>query len=406
MFYIFGSTTDRQLVVSLKGRRPNLIFKRKGVDYDAEVFQLDKSTGHCFTVIDDTKYYMVAPDTPPQPNKIKPAIMEAEASAPEERRLAFMKFSKDDDSSTDYAVATTDNSFALVDHTKYEQCGVGEGKLCSPFYVSDAQVAAEVKHLDAESLQKIATKTYSSIRKNKTEWLESLKDAVDLTPHCQQVFLAQSFLAQVNRSCILFVPAKQDQTDTAAMLLLRSPGDADKAAKLAQLLEVEPEYLGNSGDETAGGVILGRVGSKTVGVCALGLARENANLLQAAVAQAAPKNVIVDASSLQLDDEGMAAFVDHFKDKQFCIILSRSTPVNEWEKTSALTNAEIVRHTPSVSIASRINGGMTCVVVHGCGDNAVITETPFSKCSKTNAALLSPLLSYSLLDPSNWEPVE
>jgi hypothetical protein len=402
MYHVFGTSTDRQLVANVRGSVANLLFKTDGEVYDVEAFQLEEETGACFAEHNGEKYFIVAPTEEPKPKKIKPATMEIGAS--DDRRLCFMKF-KDDGESTDYAVSTPDQKIALVDHSKYVQCGIGNAELGSSFYVHAMEESMQVHNMPTDHLQTLAEKVFTQSRRDKQAWMDAVGDYVGLGQASRGVFTSDTFVSKVNKSAILFVPSDQDNADTAAMLLLRANGDADQDKKYAETMGIDHVFVGNAGDEASGGVIMGRIGTKAVGVCCLGLARADPQAILNALVHAAPKNLLLDFASLNLSASDIAEICSSktVRDKTVCVVVPRTTDQQIMDDLSEISNAEVVRNTASKSIASRINSGMTCTIVHGCPDNRVITDQPFESCRDTYAALTSPLFATSLLQPDNWE---
>lgn len=403
MYYVYGSTSDRQLAVVLKGSVGNLIFKTPGCKFDSDVFELEEETGACFVRSDDHMYYIVMPTKAPENKKIKPATVECDPS--EERILHFMKFAEEDENSTDYAVSSKDQNLALVDHSKYTQCGIGAASLGSPFHVVAVEQDIQINYMPTEDLQKLAGHVYERSRTDKQKWLDDIGDMVGLGSTSRSTYVSSTFVSKVNKRAMLFIPDGQDHADTAAMLLLRSVGE-ETDSKLAEIMNVGPEFIGNAGDESAGGVILGQVGAKTVGLCCLGICRGYPVQLAEALIHAAPKTIVIDFESLNFTPEQIAALSQKAENRSVCVVVPRNTDADVVEELQQIPNGEIVRNTGSKSIASRVNSGISCTVIYGCAENKVITEHPFEGCNGCFAALVSPLFATSLLQPANWESVK
>lgn len=408
---MFGTTTDRQIVAKPnKNDGFDMVFQTRDEEHTGCIteFTIDRTRWHLSLTKDDSVYYCaIPPGTTIEQKKLKPAVMIRDAD--EAARMRIGMFTDDDDkpgSESDYNLLSADGTLALVDHPKFNKCGIGIASYASAFYCSDVENQDKVvAPPPPPNIGEVAQKVYVGV-KNKTEWLSQTADAAGLTDHEREMFMKPTFEADVNRAAIVFLPETQAQVHTASQLLLRVPDTAvnpEHVQKYAGALGVDPEQLGMTGDSGYSTAVLGRASATGRSLCIYGEDTNCARLLIAtALTLSRPPSVVMDLVALGFSVHDMQAIMKACPDKEFTVVVPRSKEHNKIaEEIGDLDGSvEVCRTKMQQACLSRCKNQIEfCAVSNARADPA------FGKCPDAWQRLLSPIFCTAMLHHQTWMPV-
>jgi hypothetical protein len=403
---LFGTSTDRQVYGVYKNGRISLSMTENAsaIPEDAiRIFVIEEGTGCLTATHEDRTFYLPTPTTAIQDKKIKPVYLSSKV--PEDSRMRFMKFHGEDEDANDYVVSDGNSTYALVDHPKFEKCGVGNAGLASPFYVSS--VSDVVPQSSSADLGSIATAIVKN-SKDRKSWVEQLSPSFGLSGDQQERFVGDDFETAINRRVLVFAPHAQEDRDTAAQILLRRPLDDEET--YCGAIGVEADELGKSNDQVWNSCVLGPATKSTVALVGMGQTNQVFwQLIGAALRQVSPPNVVIDATSTGASAEDIQALSEKFPTKNFIVAFTdRKTGVPVAEKLHELdiSNVEVhdVRSSASKLCRQRAKSGMPFCAVYRAADNMTVDSGPLHLIDN-DVKLFSPCWSTNQLVAANWVKV-
>ena len=408
---LFGTTTDRQVVAKPNSEGAfDLLFHSKGADHSGCVteFTIDKQLWQLSLTHEGAVYYCAIPTgLTVEAKKLKPAIMIRDA--PEANRMKIGMFADEDadaGAESDYNMLTLDGKMSLVDHPKFDKCGIGVAEYASAFYCSDTGNQQQVvPPAHPPDIGGVAQAAFNGAKK-KADWLGLVAGASGLSDTERQMFMQPQFEADINRTAIVFQPEAQAQAHTASQLLLRVPPLAVDEAALglyAKALAVDADQLGMTGDVEYTTAVLGKSAPTARSLRVYG---ENAHaglqLVASALALSRPSSVVLDVHALRYDKEQIEYLLQACKDKQLTLVLPRAKEHNALAERMAEIDGsvEVCRTKMQQACASRSRNKIEfCAVSHARG------ELPFGQCGEAWERLLSPVFCTSMLHHQTWMPV-
>lgn len=404
--YLFGTSTDRQVYGIYKNGRIalNMSPSANSIPTDSiRNFVIEEVTGCLTARHEDRTFYLPTPTVAIQDKKIKPVYLSA--NVPESSRMRFMKFNDEDADSNDYVVSDVESTYALVDHPKFEKCGIGKAELASPFYVSS--IVDVIPQSTNADLGSIAT-TIVRKSKDRKSWIEQMSSSFGLNDDQRECFLSETFETFINRKVIVFAPNSQEDGDTAAQILLRQPPNDEK--KYCETLGIEPSELGKSNDEIFNCCVLGPSTKSSVAVIGMGQTTQIFwDLVSAALEQVAPLNVIIEATSTRASAKDIQSLSERFPLKNFVVAFTDSKsggPVAEMLHELDISNVEVhdVRSSASKLCRQRAKSGMPFCAVYRAQNNMAMNGGPLHTIDN-NVLLFSPCWSTNQLLAANWVKV-